>query len=272
MKTRRFFFPIKAAAGFTLIEMIGVMAILTIMAAVLTPNVLHSIERAAVRAESDNLHTLGQEIGYYLRDNNGGWPTSQILPSSIAWTTQLATYSSLSALDIQTNRRGMDRRYVADAVNRRALLISSMRNGVALPLPLQVTANFQGIWDTADGNVPPGAGWGGWSAGAGGNIEYLVIERVSLSAVFQTDLQTYVMKINNNAGGPVLSYKTVPAGGSPSSVVVVPVGAVNMATPPLKRRDELYLYSDSGGTMLNFVYVVSDSPKTFTYTTYWAAQ
>ena len=269
MKIHRFFSPMKSATGFTLIEMIGVMAILTIMAAVLTPNVLHSIERAAVRAESDNLHTLGQEIGYYLRDNNGAWPTSS---PSLGWTAQLATYSSLNVADIQTNHRRMDRLYVPDTVGRRALLISSMRNGVALPLPGQVTANFQGIWDTADGNVPPGAGWGAWTAGAGGNIEYLVIERVSLASVFQTDLQTYDMTINNNATGAVdHSYITVPAVGLPSVVKLIPAGAAGI-TVSLKPRDRLNLYSDKSGTALNFVYVVSNSPKVFTYTTYWAAQ
>lgn len=276
MKIHRFSSPMKSTTGFTLIEMIGVMAILTIMAAVLTPNVLHSIERAAVRAESDNLHTLGQEIGYYLRDNSVGavpsWPTSPGYQSGTGWSFQLASYSSLNAADIQVNRRGMYRLYVADANNHRALLISSMRNGVALPLPGQVTANFQGIWDTADGNVPPGAGWGAWTAGAGGNIEYLVIERVSLASVFQTDLQTYDMTINNNATGAVdHSYITVPAVGLPSVVKLIPAGAAGI-TVSLKPRDRLNLYSDKSGTALNFVYVVSNSPKVFTYTTYWAAQ
>jgi prepilin-type N-terminal cleavage/methylation domain-containing protein len=267
MKRDRNFHAVRVKSGFTLIEMIGVMAILTIMAAVLTPNVLHSVERAAVKAEADNLHTLGQEIGYYLRDNNGAWPTSS---PSLGWTTQLATYSSLNSADIQTNRRLMNRLYVADIANRRALLISSMRNGVALPTAANVTANFQGIWDTADGNVPPGAGWGGWTSGAGGNIEYLVIERVSLASVFQNDLQTYTMVINNSTATP-LSYKTIPAVGSPSGVTPIPANVVGM-TIPLKPRDRLNLYSDLSGTTLNFVYVVSNTPKTFTFTTSWVAQ
>lgn len=275
MKPRCFFSPMKSTVGFTLIEMIGVLAILTIMAAVLTPNVLHSIERAVVRTEADNLHTLGQEIGYYLRDNSVGatpsWPTSPGYQLGTGWSSQLASYSSLNATDIQINRRGMYRLYVADTTNHRALLISSMRNGVALPLPSQITANFQGIWDTADGNVPPGAGWGSWTAGAGGNIEYLVIERVSLSAVFQTDLQSFDMLMNNNLpGATTRSYKIVPAVGSPSAVKQILGGAV--MTEPLRPRDRLYLYSDLGGTALNFVYVVSNSSKSFVFTTYWAPQ
>jgi len=264
MKRDRNFHVVRVKSGFTLIEMIGVMAVLTIIAAVLTPNVLHSIERAAVRAEADNLHALGTELGFYLRDNNGNWPTS--------WITQLATYSSLNAADIQTNRRGVNRLYVPDAANYRALFISSMRNGVALPSAAQVTANFQGIWDTTDGNVPPGAGWAGWSAGAGGNIEYLVIERVSLSEIFKTYLQTFTMYINNNyPGAPTLSYKKVPAVGSPSGVIPIPAGATNVQVD-LKPGDRLNLYSDQNGTALNFVYVASNSSKVFTYTTYWAAQ
>lgn len=279
MKSHCFFSPTKSVTGFTLIEMIGVMAILTIMAAVLTPNVLHSIERAAVRAESDNLHTLGQEIGYYLRDNSIGavpsWPTSPGSQFATGWSVQLAGYSSLSATDIQVNRRGMYRLYVADATNHRALLISSMRNGVTLPNTGVITANFQGIWDAPDGTVPPG--FVGWSAGAGGNIEYLVIERVSLASVFQTDLLTYDLYINN-PNGPALSYKTVPAVGAPSGVLPILPGVAGLKVS-LRPRDRLNLYSDSSGTILNFVYVVSNSPKVFTYMispppspSYWLAQ
>ncbi|MEO6992681.1 MAG: type II secretion system protein [Lacunisphaera sp.] len=271
MKSRRFFQTITAKAGFTLIEMIGVLAILSIMAAVLTPNVLHSIERAAVTAEADNLHTLGLEIGYYVRDNNGSWPINSAFTPN--WTTQLATYSSLSAAEILTNRRGMTRLYVPDPnylITHRALLISSMRNGVLLPNVGAITANFQGIWDAPDGTVPPGAGWGGWNAAAGGNIEYLVIERVSLALIYQNDLQQYTMRLNNSTATPV-SYKTIPAVGAPSGVIVIPGNAFGVPVN-LQPRDRLNLYSDSSGTMLNFVYVVSNTPKTFTFTTSWVAQ
>lgn len=252
-------------AAFTLVEMIGVLAILTIMAGVLTPNILHSLERAAVRAEADNLHSLGNEIGLYLRDNS-------ILPTTANWNTQLAAYSSLNAADILTNRRQVARLYVPDpvAANQRVLLISSMRNGVALPSAANVSGNFQTIWDTAEGGVPAAAGWGAWTSGAGGNVEYLVIERVSLASIYRTDLQTYFVTLNNNGTVPV-SYKIIWANGASPLVVNMPAGSTTATPLSMKPKDRLNLYNDAGAVTLSYSYVVSNSGKTFTFTTSWVA-
>jgi len=257
------------AAAFTLIEMIGVLAILTIMAGVLTPNILHSLERAAIRAETDNLHSLGAEIGLYLRDN-GAVPTAAVPPSLPNWTTQLAVYSSMNASDILTNRRQMNRMYVPDpiAANQRALLLSSMRTGVALPSAANVSGNFQAIWNTTDGNIPPAPGWNAWNAA---NIEYLVIERVSFASIYRTDLQTYGFTLNNSGTGAV-SYKVTYANGTSPGVVNLAAGATTATPLSLKAKDRLSLYSDAGGVTLNFSYMVSNSPKTFTFTTGWVAQ
>lgn len=252
-------------AAFTLVEMIGVLAILTIMAGVLTPNILRSIERAAVRAEGDNLHAMGREIGLYLRDNS-------VLPTPAAWNTQLAAYSSLNAADILTNRRRVARLYVPDpvAANQRVLLISGMRNGVALPTAAVVAGNFQAIWDTAEGSVPAAAGWGAWTAGAGGNIEFLVIERVGLASIYRTDLQTYPVTLNNNGAGSV-SYRIIWANGATPLLVTMPAGSTTAIPLSLRPRDRLNLYSDGAGVTLNYSYVVSNSGKTFTFTTAWVA-
>lgn len=258
-------FAPRRLAAFTLVEMIGVLAILTIMAGVLTPNILHSIERAAVRAEADNLHSIGNEVGLYLRDN-------AVLPTTASWNTQLAAYSSLNAADILTNRRRVARLYVPDpvAANQRVLLISSMRNGVALPSAANVAGNFQTIWDTAEGSVPVSGGWGAWTAGAGGNVEYLVIERVSLASIYRTDLQTYSVTLNNNGAGSV-SYKVIWANGATPLIVTMPAGSTTATPLSLRPRDRLNLYSNAGAVTLNYSYVVSNSGKTFTFTTSWVA-
>ena len=60
--------------GFTLIELIGVLAIMTILAGVIAPNALQSIERAAIRAEHQTLANLGEQVELYLRDQ-GALPT-----------------------------------------------------------------------------------------------------------------------------------------------------------------------------------------------------
>jgi prepilin-type N-terminal cleavage/methylation domain-containing protein len=259
----------RAAAGFTLIEMIGVLAIMTVLASVMTPNLLHSIERTAVRAEADNLRALGEEMKLYLRDN-AAMPSTAVPPTVPNWTTQLATYSSLSSADILTNRRQMARLYVTDpvAANQRALLISSMRTGVALPTYGNVSTNFTAVWNTADGAVPVTAGWGAWNAG---NIEYLVIERVSLAAVYRTDLQTFNVTLNNH-GAVTTSYQVTQANGTVLPSVNLAAGASTAPALTLRPKDRLALYRAAGAVTLDYSYVVSTTGKTFDFTTTWTPQ
>ena len=53
--------------GFTLIELIGMCVIMTILAGVIAPNAMKSIERAAIRAEDQTLTNLGGQVELYLR-------------------------------------------------------------------------------------------------------------------------------------------------------------------------------------------------------------
>ena len=261
----------RTSAGFTLVEMIGVMAIIAILATVMVPNALRMIERAAVRAEADTLHSLGEQVALYLRDNRL-LPT----PGNGNWNNQLATYATLNANDILFNKRQtvITRLYVPDpiAANQRVMLFSSMRRGVALASYANIQANFSAIWNAQDGTVPPGAGWGGWSTvPAPGNIEYLVIERVNLAAVYRTDLLPYSITLNQLGAGTVSYWVTWANGAAPT------FGTLTNATTPtvtltLVSRDRVNLYSDAAGTVLKYTYVVSNSPKTFDYTTGWFPQ
>ena len=251
-------------AAFTLIELIGVMAIISILASVLVPNMLRSIERVAVRAEADTLHALGEQVKLYLRDN-GVPPLAAVPPSSPNWTTQLATYASLSSADILVNRRLGTRLYVPDpvAANQRAMLLSSMRAGLALPTAATISANFQAIWDTADGIVPTTAGWGAWNAT---NVEFLLRERVNLASVYRVDLQALTVALNNKHATTTASYQVIQSSGT-----ILPfVNLVAGATAPiltLRPRDRLNLYRAAGGLTLDYSYVVSSTGKTFDFTT-----
>ena len=94
--------PLRGQAGFTLIEMVGVLAIMAIMAAVIVPNAIRSMDRAAVTAEQQNLSTLGSQVALYLRDQG-------VAPTPANWTTALANYAGLSPADLATNKRNVAR-------------------------------------------------------------------------------------------------------------------------------------------------------------------
>jgi prepilin-type N-terminal cleavage/methylation domain-containing protein len=216
-----------STAGFSLIEMIGVLAIMAIMASVIVPNALKSLDRAAIRAEAANLDALGEQLKLYLRDN-GALPTTAIPNASPNWTTQLASYADLSPTDLLTNKRNNHRVYLVDPAapgGRRAIILSSMRDGFTLPAATSIitAARFDDIWQTADGSLPTATSWSGWTsapwsttANAG---DYLLIERVNLASIYLTDLQTYTVTLNNISGATTTTTTTTENGngnGGPS--------------------------------------------------------
>jgi len=284
-------------SGFTLIEMIGVLAVMAIIAATITPNALRMLDRAAVRAEADTLHNLGEQVQLYLRDNG-------IAPTAANWNTVLATYASLSPADLLYNRRQnipavppnnpltqtnvavangqnfITRVFVVDpvAANQRAMFISSMRNGVRLPnnllptpTPTITAADFATIWSTINGSVPTATGWNvAWNVA---NIEFLVIERVNLSSIYRTDLQNLSITLNNK-GSVIVSYILVLANGTVQPAVNIAVGATTMPPLTLRPKDRLNLYRAADGVTLDYSYMVSTSPKTFDFKdgTNWTPQ
>jgi type II secretory pathway pseudopilin PulG len=219
--------PINA---FTLIELIGVMAIMAIMASVLVPNVLRSIDRAAVAAEVQTLHHLGAQVKLYLQANAQP-PITALPPATPNWSTQLATYADLNPADVATNRRQVARTYVLEPVTSplvspRAMIISSMRSELAPPAAASINtfARFDDIWQTADGQLPTGASaglWAGWSA-VDGSGEYLLIERINLQGIYKSDFATFTVVLVNKSVSKAVSYQLVLAGGAVQPVVNLP--------------------------------------------------
>jgi prepilin-type N-terminal cleavage/methylation domain-containing protein len=269
--------PYPGNTGFTLIEMIGVMAIMAVLATILVPNTLKSIERAAVRAEVETLRNLGEQAKLYLRDN-------AVPPTAANWNTVLGTYSSLSPGDILTNRRQMNRIYVVDpvAANQRALMVSSMRSGLlrqaappdtAPQVAAYIGANatrFNAVWNWNTSAVPltVPAGWGAWNVD---NIEYLLIERVNFTPVYRTDLQSFTVSLRNLSGAAV-SYRITRANGTILSPVTVPASASTTVTP-LYPKDQLSLYRAAGAVNLDFTYIISTTGKSYDFAgTNWLPQ
>ncbi|HVW20440.1 MAG TPA: type II secretion system protein [Opitutaceae bacterium] len=262
--------PPRSSAAFTLIEMIGVLAIMAILAGVIAPRALHSIDVAAVSAESQTLAGLGGQIPLYLRDRGA-------VPTAANWTAALAAYSGLSPSGLAANSRHVNRVYLVDpSANppQRVMILSSMRAALRLPASGAIgAAAFQTIWQTADGAVPDSSSWSGWSrwarvANAG---DFLVIERVNLLPVYETDLQSLTLTLNNRGAGTA-SYNLVLADGTAQGAVnVAPGGTVILSNQ--RPRVRLNLYRGAGGSGLDYSYVLSTGGKTFDFNgTDWIPQ
>jgi prepilin-type N-terminal cleavage/methylation domain-containing protein len=260
----------RARRAFSLIELIGVLAIIAIIASVLTPNVLRSIERAAVRAEDEMAARLGDQIQLYLRDQ-------RTLPPVATWTAALAAYSDLAAIDIQRNSRLNNRLLVYDTTstpNPRALLLSSMRAGLNLPSAASVSANFQTIWQTADDLVPSTLNWAGW-AGVANSGEYLVVERMNFRPIYLEELQTHTLTLNNTSSGATAktaSYRISYANGTTGAAVNLAAGT-SATLAGLREADRVDLYAAASAGTLNYSYVVSARGRTIDFNgTQWTPQ
>ena len=80
--------------SFTLVEMIGVMAVLAILASFLAPSLVRQIQTAKMAGEDQNLSTIAQGILEYVN-------ATQTLPdtnaSSMNWASNVSTYTGLSS-------------------------------------------------------------------------------------------------------------------------------------------------------------------------------
>lgn len=263
--------------GFTLIELIGVLAIISILAAVITPNVMRATDRATIEAEATNLKAIASYLEDYARAN-GQLPTPPPQPYphltnpnyEPAWHDEIVSFSDRSPLDLLWNKRNSHRRYLVDPADpQRALLVSSMN--VWLPLP--ATLNFDEVWKTRDGAVNPNFG-GGWIVNDAGR--FLVIHRINLKSTlreYRVVLQNMSQRSDAPPPAPIRDayYRLVTAAGPSGYTRIGPDVIVDL---DLRADDRVELYLDDNGVGLQLVHVVSTTGKAFTFTDQhvWVAQ
>ena len=97
---------------------------------------------------------------------------------------------------------------------------------------------------------------------AGGG-EFLCIERVNLSSVYNTDLQSLTLTLNNRAA-TTASYNFVLADGTVQASVNVPAGATVILSNH-RPKERCNLYRAAGGVTLDYSYVLSATGKTFDF-------
>ena len=174
------------AHGFTLIEMIGVMAIMAILASAIMPGMIQSVMRERADQETTSLATLSADLQRYIL-------THQAIPSpaSSAWTSALSSVSHLPAERIEFNENGYRRALYVDprfftatdtsfsgytqqhgnvtVVSPRVMLVSNLQaNAAAAPT---THSAFDAIWDQT-------------SAASVVENENVKIERINLSRYF----------------------------------------------------------------------------------------
>lgn len=184
----------RMSGGYTLIELVGVLTIVTILAAVVTENVLEKMKLTTRQTEAANLANFSKAL-------TDSIVHTKAVPATTAWAGQIANELSLPQLEVQTTKSGNTRYIVIDPafrvgtndtatipytqtvagsvepLNCRAVIVSS--TGIPIPSELIASTTFENFWGVAENSVP--ANWPvEWRARA----QDIKVERVELAGLF----------------------------------------------------------------------------------------
>ncbi|TLS69188.1 type II secretion system protein [Mariprofundus erugo] len=184
----------RQAYGFTLIEMIGVLAIMSVFAAMVVPNLIKRLDISYADAETKTLNNLALDLEQYILTKRripsvaGG----EVLVTPVGavagpWFQELAAQSALPPTKIQQNEKGINRIYYIDpgfftlggaflgydqnaaavaavptfpiaAPNSPRIMIVSDLQPAAVARPAALTAaQFQAVWDQPQQGNPAAA-------------------------------------------------------------------------------------------------------------------
>jgi prepilin-type N-terminal cleavage/methylation domain-containing protein len=183
-------------AAFSLIEMIGVVAIIAILASAITSVILRRIDIAATNKEYADLASISNALTLQILRSNS-------IPDQTGWAQAAANWSGRPVSLITSNNRGFRRYYAIDPnlrlpgfslpytqgisnglsgrpTSARLMIVSTLARTNA-PLSDGVVSssnNFNAIWDTTAGGKP--STWAGFP-GPGDDI---CIQRINLEPLF----------------------------------------------------------------------------------------
>ena len=185
----------KSIRAFSLIEFIGVLAILAILATALIPVVIRRMDQAARTREISDLAAISNALTLQILRSN-------TVPSGGTWVDDAANWTRLSASAINKNPRGYYRvlfidtngwlgtvalpytqtvQGTANASNQARMMIVSClsgTNGVSQSSGALPSHLFNDIWNTPQGSKP--STWAGWR----GDPDDLLVQRINLQPLF----------------------------------------------------------------------------------------
>lgn len=187
--------PASGRRGFTLVEMIGVLTVIMILAAAVVPALLAQLDRALRAREERRMIELAEafkRVAMLEHRVPGRSTVFADVANVLGWTTDQASTTengNARVLMVDPSLRlgtgsGATLPYTQTAagsikpVRPRVMLISS----VGSPLPSAITGTpsqttFDRLWGAADGAVPSG-----WTSG--GDFEDIIIQRINFDSLF----------------------------------------------------------------------------------------
>ena len=260
--------------------MVGVLAVMAILAAALVPALIRQMDRIAGEQESAALKSFGDAFQQSIM-------RKRYIPSATDWATNIATESGVDVINVSTNLRRQPRFFLIDPALRigtnssvlpytqtnwvsgsvvtnnagvivpplspRLMILSSI--GRALPTNIVsgvgTSTDFNAVWDRNDTtNALPATTftWTGWPDG-----DDLKIQRVNLSALFVRLILT--TNVSNSAYYSIDSTNSnskfnVPSPGRDgyfirNSVLFLYQGTNNVDSQQILTRDTSFVYDQN---------------------------
>jgi type II secretory pathway pseudopilin PulG len=179
-----------------LIEMIGVLAVIALLAVALIPQIIRRVDQAAATKEDADLNAMGDSLTQYILRNKR-------IPDYTEIASSIANDMSLPLVAVTNTPRRLARAFLTDQnfrvngaalpygpqttngsvgppVSARMIFVSSLSR--ALPITSSASlsdAEFQAIWDTPEGAKPSTATWNGF-----GSRDDLHIKKLNLAPLF----------------------------------------------------------------------------------------
>ena len=192
------FAHVAALRAFSLIELIGVLAVITVLASLLLPVVVRHVDIAAVNGEAASLNNISNALVLQILRSNS-------IPSEAAWFQTVGNWLSYSSGGVLTNARrnlrvclydpsGWLTNFVTTSyvqgptgisispANARVLFVSSL--GKALPSTLTngTATDFNNLWNSTARTVPTSGPWSGWTTT--GKPDDVLVQTLNLQPLF----------------------------------------------------------------------------------------
>jgi prepilin-type N-terminal cleavage/methylation domain-containing protein len=182
--------------AFTLLELIGVLAVIAILASFLAPVTVRRIDRAAWIKEITTLSSMGDAL------TQRALKTGTI-PDQNGWVQAVASELSLATANVATNARLRPRAFLVDRsgwlgaavpwdqslaplttapTNTRLMIVSTLA-GTNLPaalFSLPSAAIFNDLWGAPQNTLPTNAVWADFK----GTGEDILVQRINLDSLF----------------------------------------------------------------------------------------
>jgi len=257
--------------------LIGVLAVLAVLAAAVVPTLIRQMDRIAGEQESTALKSLGDALQQSIL-------RKRYVPSATDWATNIAVELGVDIANVTTNARRQPRFLLIDPalkigdnssglpydqtgrifgsvvtnnsgvvippISPRLLLLSSISRTLPTNILSGTSTNFNAIWDWSEtGSALPATSftWTGWP-----NCEDLKVQRINLSSLFvRLILTTNISESGYYSINTTSTNYNVPTSQGKdgyfiqNTVLYLYVGRTNLDTQQLLTRDTSYVYEQN---------------------------